>query len=64
MKALEKSQTWHLQDLHEGRKEIGRKWVYKKKCVLYGYMEQYKVHLVKNIHSQVKGFDTRISSLQ
>ena len=31
IESLHKNQTWELTQLHEGKKAIGYKWVYKKK---------------------------------
>eukprot|EP00253_Pinus_taeda_P025062 PITA_25062 len=48
--AIEKSKTWELVDLPEGKKAIGVKWVYKTKSNAEGKIDRHKERLV------VKGY--------
>ena len=48
--AIEKSKTWELVDLPEGKDAIGVKWVYKTKSNAEGKIDRHKARLV------VKGY--------
>jgi hypothetical protein len=45
MEALEKNEAWDLVKLPDGRKLVGRKWVFKKKLNVAGKVEKYKALL-------------------
>ena len=49
--------TWELAELPEGRKPIGCKWVFVKKCNEKGKLIKYKVQLVAQGFSQKPGID-------
>jgi len=57
MASLEKSKTWDLVPLPDGRKTVGCKWVFKKKFSVDGNVEKYKARLVVKGYSQVEGID-------
>lgn len=42
MKALKENGTWEMQELPEGKKTIGSKWVFIVKYILNGTVERYK----------------------
>ena len=42
MEALDKNKAWDLVELHDGRKPIGSKWVFKKKLNAAGKVKKYK----------------------
>lgn len=49
--------TWVLQELPQGRRAIGVKWVLKIKVNAQGELEKFKARLVAKGYSQVKGLD-------
>ncbi|XP_074299668.1 uncharacterized protein LOC141630800 [Silene latifolia] len=55
--ALEKNNTWTLEDLPPNKKAIGSKWVYKIKYNAYGSIERYKARLVIMGNRQIEGVD-------
>jgi hypothetical protein len=57
MAALAKNEAWDLVELSTGRKNIGNKWVFKKKLNAEGKVEKYKAWLVAKGYSQVEGID-------
>ena len=57
MESLHKNEAWDLVDFPDGRKPIGRKWVFKKKMKVEGKVEKYKAQLVVKGYSQVLGID-------
>lgn len=54
---LYKMGTWELQELPEGRKAIGNRWVFTKKLDSTGKLERYKARLVAQGFSQIPGVD-------
>ena len=42
MEALDKNEASNLVKLHDGRKHVGSKWVFKKKLNALGKVEKYK----------------------
>eukprot|EP00253_Pinus_taeda_P018503 PITA_18503 len=54
--AIEKSKTWELVDLHEGKNAIGVKWVYKTKNA-EGKIDRHKARLVVKVYKQQQGID-------
>ncbi|KAH9291902.1 hypothetical protein KI387_042909 [Taxus chinensis] len=57
MESLYKNNTWDLVKLPPGRKQVGCKWVFKKKYNADGKIEKYKARLVAKGFSQVEGLD-------
>nr|GEW59919.1 putative reverse transcriptase, RNA-dependent DNA polymerase, Gag-polypeptide of LTR copia-type [Tanacetum cinerariifolium] len=57
IKALEKNETWTLEELPEGKRPIDSKWVYKIKFKSNGEVERYKARLVAKGCTQRKGVD-------
>jgi hypothetical protein len=57
MAALDANMTWELVPLHEGKKAIGCKWVYKMKHNLDGSISKYKVRLIAKGYAQTHGID-------
>ena len=53
MASLHKNEAWNLVELPDGRKPIGKKWVFKKKTTAEGKVEKYKAQLVAKGYSQV-----------
>ena len=58
IESLHKNDTWDLVELPEGKKQIGCKWVYRKKEAMSEKEgERYKARLVAKGYSQRKGVD-------
>lgn len=55
--ALDKTKTWTLVDLPEGKVPIGCKWVFKVKQKVDGSIERYKARLVAKGYTQTEGID-------
>eukprot|EP00253_Pinus_taeda_P021224 PITA_21224 len=55
--AIEKSKTWELVDLPEGKDAIGVKWVYKTKSNVEGKIDKHKARLVVKGYKQQQGKD-------
>eukprot|EP00253_Pinus_taeda_P033359 PITA_33359 len=55
--AIEKSKTWELMDLPEGKDAIGVKWVYKTKSNVEGKIDRHKARLVVKGYKQQQGRD-------
>eukprot|EP00253_Pinus_taeda_P035794 PITA_35794 len=55
--AIEKSKTWELVDLPEGKDAIGVKWVYKSKSNVEGKIDMHKARLVVKGYKQQQGKD-------
>ena len=52
MQSLHKNQTWELVELLKGKRNIGCKWVYKKKeAISKNEGEKFKAHLVAKGYS-------------
>lgn len=57
LKSIQQNDTWDLVDLPKGRKAIGSKWVFKKKCDAAGKVTRYKARLVAQGFNQKFGVD-------
>lgn len=57
MEAVCKNQTWELTTLHEGKKAIGLKWVFKSKFKPDGTLLKKKVRVVAKGYAQREGED-------
>ena len=57
MAALDANKTWELVRLHEGKKAIGCKWVYKVKHNSDGSISRYKARLAAKGYAQTHGTD-------
>lgn len=57
MRALEKNETWELEDLPHGKTSVGCKWVFTGKYNSDGSLERYKAHLVAKAFTQTYGID-------
>ena len=55
MEELEKSKTWELVDLPEGKSLVGCKWVFTVKYKVDGSLERYKARLVAKGYTQTYG---------
>ncbi|PKI69289.1 hypothetical protein CRG98_010290 [Punica granatum] len=55
--ALERNETWIVEQLLAGKRPFGCKWVYKIKRHAYGSVERYKVRLVAKGFTQIEGHD-------
>jgi hypothetical protein len=63
MESLHKNETWDLFKLPNGRKPIDSKWMFKKKLIVVGQVEKFKIRLVAKLYSQVEGVDFEFFSL-
>ncbi|KAJ4790588.1 Retroelement pol polyprotein-like [Rhynchospora pubera] len=57
IEALERNDTWRVEDLPPGKTSIGCKWVYRIKYNSDGTIERYKARLVVLGNRQVEGID-------
>ena len=66
MDSLQKNQTWDFVELPEGKKEVGCKWIFKKKSLLSTKeVVFYKARLIAKCYNQKEGMDyNEIFSLQ
>ena len=55
MDSLDKNEAWNLVQLPAGRKDVGSKWLFKKKLNAKGKVDKYKACLVPKGYSQVEG---------
>jgi len=46
LKSMSANKVWDLEEISEGAKTVGCKWVYKMKCDCNGNIERYKARLV------------------
>ena len=71
MESVISNKTWKLVHLPLGCKNIGCKWVLRKKLKLYGSIDKYKARLVAKDFKQLEGLEffdifspiTRITSI-
>ena len=59
MATLDDSETWDLEQLPQGKKPIGCKWVYKIKHNTDGSVRRYKARLVAKGYAQTYGIDIK-----
>ncbi|GKF51169.1 retrovirus-related pol polyprotein from transposon TNT 1-94 [Tanacetum coccineum] len=64
IKALEKNETWTLEDLPKGKRAISSKWVYKIKFKPNGEVERYNARLVAKGFTQNEGMDYHNSGIR
>jgi hypothetical protein len=57
IESLHKNEIWDLVNFPSGRKNVGRKWVFKKKMNATSKVEKFKGRLVVKGYSQFKGVD-------
>jgi len=57
IKALEDNDTWYFTNLHEGKKPIGFKWIFKIKYNYDDTIERHKARLVAKDCTQLEGID-------
>jgi Reverse transcriptase (RNA-dependent DNA polymerase) len=57
METLQKSETWSVTELPEGKKPVGCRWIYSIKYNADGTIERYKVRLVAKGYTQMYGVD-------
>ena len=57
MEALDKNEAWDLVELPDGRKNVGSKWLFKKKLNATRKVEKYKAQLVAKGYSRIEGID-------
>ncbi|KAL0404373.1 UNVERIFIED_CONTAM: Retrovirus-related Pol polyprotein from transposon RE1 [Sesamum radiatum] len=55
--ASDKNHTWKLTTLHESKRAISLKWVYKVKLRSDGTVKQYKARLIAKGYNQIEGVD-------
>lgn len=57
MEALEKTETWTLEPLPDGRKTVGCKWIFSIKHKADGTIDRYKARLVAKGYTQIYGIN-------
>ena len=57
IRALEKNQTWILQDLPHGKRPVSYKWAYRVKYNSDGSIQRFKARLIIQGDHQLEGFD-------
>jgi hypothetical protein len=57
MHAIEKNDTWKLNNLLDNKKAIGVKWIYKTKKNAKGEVQRYKARLVAKGYKKREGID-------
>jgi len=57
IQALENNKTLYLNDLPDGKRPIGCKWIFKTKYNADGTIERHKARLVAKGYSQLEGVD-------
>jgi hypothetical protein len=57
MKSMSTNDVWDLEEIPNGAKTVGCKWVYKMKCDSKGNVERYKARLVAKGFTQREGID-------
>jgi hypothetical protein len=57
MRSMSTNKAWKLEEILNGGKTLGCKWVYKIKCDFQGNIDRFKIGLVTNGFTQREGIN-------
>ena len=57
MRALIQNDTWEIVDLPKGKKSVGCRWIFTRKCSVNGTLDRHKARLVARGYTQTYGID-------